>query len=146
MKNAEVLLKNGHDFTGLNIGPCERASANTISYKIYLYNKYIDTVTIDHTSSKVNVMLAWLNKEYDPKILDDIEKKYLRGIINPFKDRVTAITKKWEEVTNKNFITIFVYNKKGNSYEMIVLPRFKRGTMYKGMKDNKRYTPEELGL
>lgn len=146
MKNVEVMLKNGQDFTGLHIEPCERTSANTISYKIYLYNKCIDTVTIDHTSSKVNVMLVWLNKEYDPKILDDIEKKYLRGIINPFKDRVTAITKIWEEVTNKNFITICVHNKKGKGYEMIVLPRFKRSTMYKNMKDNRKYSPEELGL
>jgi len=145
MKNAEMLLKNGHDFTQLSIEPYGRVSANKVSYEIYIGNKCVDTITIKHTSD-TNVMLVWLNMKYDPKILDDIEKKYLRGIINPFKDRVTAITKIWEEVTNKNFISICVHNKKGNGYEMIVLPRFKRGTMYKNMKDNKRYTPEELGL
>ena len=145
MKNAEALLKNGHNFTQLRIEPCGRVSTNVVSYKIYIGNKCIDTVTINHTSD-INVMLAWLNKEYDPKILDDIEKKYLRGIINPFKDRVTAITKIREEFTGKNFISICVHNKKGKGYEMIVLPRFEYGTMYKNMKDNKKYSPEELGL
>lgn len=146
MKNVEVMLKNGQDFTGLHIEPSGRVSTGAHLYKIYLNNKCIDTVTIDHTSSKVNVMLVWLNKEYDPKILDDIEKKYLIDIINPFKDRVTAITKIWEEFTGKNFISICVHNKKGKGYEMICLPRFEHGTMYKNMKDNKKYSPEELGL
>mgnify|MGYP003509036493 CR=1 FL=1 len=145
MKNAEVLLKNGQDFTQLCIEPYGRVSANKVSYKIYIGNKHIDTITIKHTSD-TNIMLVWLNMEYDPKILDDIEKKYLRGIINPFKDRVTAITKIREEFTGKNFISICVHNKKGKGYEMICLPRFEYGTMYKNMKDNKKYSPKELGL
>lgn len=145
MKNAEVLLKNGHDFTELDIESYGRVSANAVSYKIYLNDKCIDTVTIDHVGG-IHAILVWLNKEYDPKILDDIEKKYLIGIINPFKDRVTAITKIREEFTGKNFISICVHNKKGNGYEMICLPRFEYGTMYKNMKDNKKYSPEELGL
>lgn len=74
MKNAEVLLKNGHDFTDLDIESYGRVSPNAVSYKIYFNDKCIDTVTIGHVSS-INAMLVWLNKEYDPKILDDIEKK-----------------------------------------------------------------------
>ena len=80
------------------------------------------------------------------QILNTAEHEYLIGIINPFKDRVTAITKIREEFTGKNFISICVHNKKGKGYEMICLPRFEYGTMYKNMKDNKKYSPKELGL
>lgn len=33
-----------------------------------------------------------------------------------------------------------------NIFEAIVLPNFKKGTMYKGMIPTKNYTLEELGL
>lgn len=145
MKNAEVLLKNGQDFTQLSVEPYGRVSANAISYKIYLYNKCIDTITIKNTSG-TNVMLVWLNKEYDPKILDDIEKKYLRGIINPFKDEVTDITKYWDSRGDRYFICIHIRNRETNLVETICLPSFRVDTMYKGMLTNRAYRLEELGL
>ena len=33
-----------------------------------------------------------------------------------------------------------------NWLDTFTLPRFKKGTMYKGMKKDKKYTLEELGL
>ena len=39
MKNAEVLLKNGHDFTELWIEPYGKVSANKVSYEIHIGNK-----------------------------------------------------------------------------------------------------------
>ena len=148
MKNAEALLKNGHDFTQLRIEPYRRVSANKVSYKIYIGNKCIDTITIKHTSS-TNVMLVWLNMEYDPKILDDIEKKYLRGIINPFKKRAVFVRKdchKGLDGGRYEQIVIRVKSAMPNSFADIELPFFKEGTMYKGMKIYKEYTMKELGL
>ena len=72
------------------------------------------------------------------EILDDIEKEYLSAVIKPFRDRVKCIKK----YTNyeKEFIDIWVND------ETIELPYFKKNTMYKGMKQDKEYTLEELGL
>ena len=82
--------------------------------------------------------IKWLLSEY--QILDDAEKRYLRGVIRPFKTMVLFIKKtcncggfKWIEIAVK-----------GN--RTIALPGFKNDEMYKGMKLEKEYTLEELGL
>ena len=82
----------------------------------------------------------WLNSEYKEQILDDVEKRYLRGVIRPFRNMVEFIKKtcncggfKWIEIAVK-----------GN--RTIVFPGFKNDEMYKGMELEKEYTLEELGL
>lgn len=76
------------------------------------------------------------NKE----ILDDIEKEYLRNIIKPFRDRVKAISL----ITSgsKGYCYINIELKDENIY----LPNFEINTMYKGMKPEKEYGLEELGI
>ena len=79
--------------------------------------------------------------EVKDEILDKAEKRYLRGIIVPFKDKVICIRK------SKNLIEILEYiaiELKGDS--SICLPYFEPNTMYKGMKLDKKYTLKELGL
>ena len=76
--------------------------------------------------------------EYKPEILDETEKRYLRGVIRPFRDEVTYIEK--ANAYDCSFIRI------ATNEEDIVLPHFKADAMYKGMKTNKAYTLEELGL
>lgn len=144
MKNAEVLLRNGHDFTDLGIEMNGRVSANAVSYKIFFNDKCIDTIESDQLKS-ANVLLSWLNKEYEPKILDKVEKKYLLGIIKPFKDEVTDITKYWNARGDRCFICIHIRNKETNLVETICLPSFKI-RMYEGMLKNRPYSLEELGL
>ena len=78
--------------------------------------------------------------EHKEEILDEAEKRYLRVVIRPFKNRVRGIEKISYSV-EEEFITIIVKDD-GD----INLPTFKRNTMYKGMKPNKEYTLEELGL
>lgn len=75
-----------------------------------------------------------------PRILDDAEKRYLKGVIRPFRDNVKGISKGCSDF-GKEFIAIWSKNGDGS-----VLPWFEAGTMYKGMKRGKRYTLEELGL
>ena len=82
--------------------------------------------------------------EHKPEILDEAEKRYLRGVIRPFKDKVKSITKEQEtrdDGEDKSFIGISV-----DDDVDILLPYFDTGTMYNGMKVSKRYTLEELGL
>ena len=78
--------------------------------------------------------------ETKTEILDEVEKRYLRNIIRPFKDKVKAISKRKGE--KEDYIKIYMKRE----YETFDLPCFKKGTMYKGMKHNNEYTLEELGL
>ena len=80
--------------------------------------------------------------EYKPEILDEVEKRYLRNIVRPFRDKVQYIKKFTYGRTNS--IDIQIENKKRSW--LIELPPFKKDTMYKNMEDNKKYTLEELGL
>ena len=102
------------------------------------------------------------------EVLEDIltlpEKNYLAAVIRPFRDRVIDITKlgplssnsKAEKISEVEYICIrlksiicnYIEIKKDftETEEQVDLPFFKQGTMYKGMRLHKEYTPEELGL
>ena len=82
----------------------------------------------------------WLEQEYDPKILDNVEKAYLSAVIKPFRKDVVYI-EKYTFSTESEYVQIYM---KDN--ETVDFPNFKKGTMYKGMEVNKKYTLEELGL
>lgn len=85
--------------------------------------------------------------EKDKEILDKEEKEYLSAVIKPFRNRVESIQKKY--FLGKEYIKINIKAKiQGNSslIDDILLPYFKQGTMYKGMKLQKEYTLKELGL
>ena len=73
-------------------------------------------------------------------ILDDAEKEYLSAVIKPFRDRIDYIAK-----VNLSNIREYILIKMKN-YEMISLPFFTAGTMYKGMENDKDYTLKELSL
>ena len=83
--------------------------------------------------------IEWLCSEY--QILDDAEKRYLRGVIRPFRNEVKYMFK---SSSNEEFISIVLEDKERREY--FNFPYFKKGTMYKGMEANKVYTLEELGL
>ena len=75
-----------------------------------------------------------------PPILDGAEKRYLKGVIRPFRNNVKSISKGYTS-PDKEFILICC--KDGDEAD---LPYFETGTMYKGMENNRNYTLEELGL
>ena len=79
--------------------------------------------------------------EVKPKILDEAEKRYLRGVIRPFRDKVKYIAKYHSTTICEECILIHISNNPN-----IMLPYFKEDTMYKGMKTDQEYTLEELGL
>lgn len=86
--------------------------------------------------------LAWLEEEYDPKILTDKEKAYLSAVIKPFRKNVKCIVKFKRYSDQKEYI--YMTMKKDDDY--CTLPVFEKGTMYKCMEVDKKYTLEELGL
>lgn len=75
--------------------------------------------------------------ESKEEILDEAEKRYLRAVIRPFRDKVVKVTKD-DYLLDYEFIK---FTLKDDSF---ALPDFKKGTMYKNMKLNKKYTLEEL--
>lgn len=79
--------------------------------------------------------------EHKPETLDEVEKRYLRGFIKPFIDDVETIRKLYSPVKDKEYIQIRYKDDRPTC-----LPYFKKNTMYKGMKENRHYTLEELGL
>ena len=83
-------------------------------------------------------------------LLDEVEKKYLKSIIRPFKDRVVSIEKKKNINSEGTFyyIGIIVKHIAIDCFsEAIYLPYFKpESKMYEGMELNKEYTLKELGL
>ena len=88
----------------------------------------------------LSLFLSWLEEEYKPTILTEKEKAYLSAVIKPFRKNIKYIAK-YTFSTEAEYVKIYL-----NCNDYIVFPNFKRGTMYKGMKTNKEYTLEELGL
>lgn len=81
-------------------------------------------------------------EEEKKEILDKVEKNYLKIIIKPIRSNIKYIEKD-EKISlgNKEFLVIYIKDE-----AMMIFPSFKKGTMYSGMKLNKKYTLEELGI
>lgn len=90
--------------------------------------------------STCSTFTKWLEEEYKPNILEEKEKEYLAAVIKPFREKVKYIQKCFD-LGNEAYI--YIYMKKCGS---MIFPTFRKGTMYKGMEVNKRYTLEDLGL
>lgn len=76
---------------------------------------------------------------HEKEILDEAEKRYLKAVIRPFKNRVRYISKQ-AYYDGDCYIYIELDD------ENIGFPCFKKETMYNGMEEDKRYTLKELGL
>ena len=85
--------------------------------------------------------IDYKNVELVEEILDETERKYLADVIRPFKNSVKYIYKQ-QSCANKNQEFIGIILEK----DVLKLPYFTAGTMYKGMETDRNYTLEELGL
>lgn len=82
---------------------------------------------------------------YDPQILDDAERRYLKIVLRPFHDGVVYVKKLQSHTIagrayNKEYLHIKLHD------EGFTLPSFDSGKMYSGMELNKKYTLKELGI
>lgn len=87
--------------------------------------------------------------EIKESLLDDEEKKYLSAIIRPIKDRVINIEKTKVSRGKKEYCYLSIGVKSiipKNISEYILLPCFKKDTMYKKLEYDTKYTLEDLGL
>ena len=76
-------------------------------------------------------------------ILDDIERRYLSNVIKPFRKQVVSICKLY----NGDYEAIVIkYHNISGYIGAVCFPSFEKGTMYKGMEANKRYSLSELGV
>ena len=74
-------------------------------------------------------------------ILDEAERRYLKNVIRPFKDKISCICKNQTVISKSEWIRLVL-----KSDLCIEFPCFENGTMYKGMEVGKKYTLEDLGL
>ena len=128
-----------------NFNEIRFSSADTFSghtFQVLCKNKiiYERTYLADTGQKKLIDFFSWLEQEYKPPILDDVEKAYLSAVIKPFRDRVKYITK-YIYPAKEEYLLIVMCNGERMSF-----PTFKKETMYKGMQVYKEYTLEELGL
>lgn len=122
-------LKNGQV---IFFDKTSKYSFNSIDEQLRYFN---DDVSIVKVERPVKYETLFERKE---EILDETEKRYLASVIRPFRNKVEAIRK---DACNKEFISIELKDEVSINF-----PYFKKGTMYKGMKENKEYTLKELGL
>ena len=143
-------MKEVAQLLGVEIGEEFRLSNSEYIYKIVdngllRKNKPIETWYYDNS-----MLRSLLSGEIEiiklPKpILTDKEKEDLSGIIRLFRDEVISICK-FESMRHcgYEFLSIKI-NNNVFKYET-TLPYFKKWAMYKGMKLEKEYSLEELGL
>lgn len=130
---------------------------NIEKYKDDILEKYESDITccvryvclgeescMDDCSECKKHAMQWLLSEYKEPILNKAEREYLSAVIKPFRDEVKFINLPSYDCPNLTYTCIRMYDNCGN--KIVRLPIFKRGTMYKGMKLDKNYTLEELGL
>ena len=141
MTNAEWMIQNGYKFINLRAFDADNANR---AYKICLRMEDYTWKWIGEVNKVYNdrstAVFTWLDMEHVEPILDDVERKYLSAVIRPFRDKVLYIAKRSTMDRRKEHIYIDLTD------DVITLPCFMKGTMYKGMKTDKEYTPKELGL
>lgn len=70
------------------------------------------------------------------------EREYLKFVFRPFASHIASVRKL--STNNSEYISVYIWN--GRNGTSMTFPVFEKGTMYKGMKLKKLYTPEELGI
>lgn len=122
LKNGQVIFVDKTSLYGFN----------SIDAQLKYFNDDVSIVKVERPVKYETLF------EREEEILDETEKRYLSNVIKPFRDKVKAIKK---ISYSREFIRIYI-----KEDEPIILPYFEKGTMYKGMKENKEYTLKELGL
>lgn len=109
------------------------------------YGTYIYNYRIKYDEDKImTVFNSIVEIEKIKDILDKDEIEYLTNVIKPFKNRVSNIRKINDGIDE--CIVIEVRNHRKCYSEIIILPYFEKGTMYKRIETHKKYTLKELNL
>ena len=95
----------------------------------------------DNCKDCKKAVMKWLLEEYKEPILDDAEKEYLSAVIKPFRKKISCIRKTKDPRKCENYIKIECCDG-----DLMHFPNLSNDAMYKGMKLDRKYTLEELGL
>ena len=95
----------------------------------------------DNCKDCKKAVMKWLLEEYKEPILDDAEKEYLSAVIKPFRKKISCIRKTKDPRKCENYIKIECCDG-----DLMHFPNLSNDAMYKGMKENKKYSLEELDL
>lgn len=79
-------------------------------------------------------------------ILNEREKSYLSAVIKPFRDKSWYIVKTEFDADYEQIVCVISSDVPQIETAGISFPCFKKGKMYKGMEENKKYKLKELGL
>lgn len=139
-----VTISNIYSFTERQVFTIKEDDGNNWFKKWYFFSEDIECVVKQkHFKSLPNDYTGTIEVEngfiQKREILDDTEKRYLKAVIRPFKDKIENISK---ETTSRG--ACYIYINLGD--DGAALPYFKKGTMYNGMEDDKEYTLKELEL
>ena len=148
IQTAENLLKKGYKWivryeTGRLFAHFEKpfkCKVNNVWGSVGLSTCVCDFVPIFQSIRSDDKEPVSLEAIVHPQILDDAEKRYLNGVIKPFRNKVQVITKHSSAAVGKEYLLITTTN------VAMVFPNFDAGAMYKGMKLNHAYSLEELGI
>lgn len=100
-----------------------------------------EVLNVHYASIDDQELLDWLTKEHKGVALNEKEKEYLRLVIKPFRERISCIFKEQNlDETKEKIIVVY------DGGDILSLPFFEKGKMYRGMDLNKEYTLEELKL
>ena len=143
---AENKMKEVAQLVGLELEEEFRMDNYSTKYKLtkngFMY--WSDDYQQWNYSGGIEELFLGKSKIVKIPILDEKEKEYLSSVIKPFRDRISYIVK-----CNKlygEYIEIDLRCYSDETDERTMLPFFERGTLYKSMATNRRYTLEELGL
>ena len=141
MKNAEWIIKTGHNFKQLRL--IQHNELASRSYTVMLCDEPI--AELNDKKEPLDVFRKWLDMEHKEPILDDAEREYLSAVIGPFRDRVEFISKVVMDYQG-GYTDCYICIRFTDSSNDMSFPVFYETDMYKGMKLYEKYTLEELGL
>ena len=106
----------------------------------FLFNECISDVLFKNVTWE-NSPIQYRGSE----LLAPKEREYLKLVFKPFASDILYVRKRQSYVID-DIEYIDVVTCKGGRTTSTVFPDFKRGTMYKGMKPETKYTLEALGI
>lgn len=136
-------MKEVAKILGVDIGEKFKVDAEgVILSKSFFFTDY-GLFVVGDVDFKTGVLNQLLNGEYrvvkiPRSILTEKEKEYLSAVVKPFRDEVKHISKnhyddeEWVQIRTKQGLAL--------------LPPFKEGLMYNGMKVGKEYSVKELDI
>lgn len=134
-RNGEQRIVNANKKRIVYINNWESLSFEFDDFNNDLTNKYVSKYDVIKVERLVQYETVFERKE---EILDKAEKRYLRNVIRPFRDKVIEIIKV-KDYYQEQYIIIAI--KGGRNLKF---PNFEENTKYKNMELDKPYTLSEL--